>query len=109
MNDFAFYLAAHLAGDFLFQNDWMARNKSTSSFACFIHVLLYSACFMCLPWKATLAIALQHFLQDRFGLHLYWMKRVKQSPPEKWPVGPLCVDQAMHIIFLYLVYTYLKK
>jgi hypothetical protein len=68
-------IAAHLAGDFILQNHWMQR-KAQSSFVCTVHVLMYS-----LPWLALvsggqvgwLAFALiigEHWLQDRFGLHL---------------------------------------
>lgn len=56
-----------------------------------------------LPVIAFLAIMLQHWLQDRFALHLKWMRLYEQTPPEIWPVGPLCMDQAWHIAFLWLV------
>lgn len=32
---------AHLSGDFLIQNEWMASRKKTNSFVAFVHVLAY--------------------------------------------------------------------
>ena len=46
------------------------------------------------------AILAQHWAQDRFALHLKWMAAYKQTPPDKWPVGPLCMDQSWHLAFI---------
>lgn len=94
-------IVAHIVGDFLLQNDWM-QAKSRSSFACLIHVLAYSipfwaVCALGFPALAALAILVQHFIQDRFSLHLRWMRLIGQTPPDRWPPGPLFVDQAWHI------------
>ena len=35
-------LFIHFIADFLFQNSWMAKNKSSNNFPLFVHVLLYS-------------------------------------------------------------------
>jgi hypothetical protein len=101
-------ISAHLVGDFLLQNHWM-QQKSKSSFVCSVHVACYS-----LPWLVALAltplawwqfalIIAEHWLQDRFGLHLKWMKLYKQTTPDLWPVGPLCMDQSMHIAWIAIV------
>jgi NADH:ubiquinone oxidoreductase subunit H len=101
-------LAAHAFGDFPLQNDWM-QAKSRSTLVCFIHICAYSLPFQLLyftgwlPFWAYWAIMVQHFLQDRFALHLKWMRFYKQTPPNKWPVGPLAMDQAWHISFLGLI------
>lgn len=98
-------IIAHLIGDFLLQNEWM-QAKSKNSFVCSVHVALYSIPFVCLVGKGVLpvwagfAIFAQHWLQDRFALHLRWMTIYGQSTPDKWPVGPLCVDQAWHLAFI---------
>lgn len=106
----ALLIVCHLIGDFLLQNHWMQR-KSQSPYVCTVHVCLYSWPFMILgivhphiipPWALGL-ILIQHWLQDRFALHLKWMKLYGQTPPEQWPMGPLLVDQAMHIAFLGLI------
>ena len=101
-------IIAHLIGDFLLQNDRM-QAKSRSSIVCTEHVICYSLPFVilalsgALSWWALDAILVQHWLQDRFSLHLKWMRFYKQTPPEKWPVGPLCVDQSFHLGFIWLV------
>ena len=101
-------IVAHAFGDFPLQNDWM-QAKSRNSWVCTVHVAAYSLPFMALvalaglPWWAFAAIVTQHWLQDRFALHLKWMRLYRQTPPDKWPVGPLCMDQAWHISFLGLV------
>lgn len=103
-----YLMIAHLVGDFLLQNHWM-QAKSRSSWVCSVHVAAYSIPFwLCvllggLPVWALVAILVEHWLQDRFVLHLGWMKAYKQSPPELWPVGPLCIDQSMHLAFIALV------
>lgn len=104
-----FFLAAHLFGDFVLQDQWMADRKASSHRACFVHILLYAAPFMLLivhhgaPWGSVLLILAQHYMQDRYALHLKWMKFYGQTPPDKWPTGPLCVDQAMHVAWIALV------
>lgn len=112
MNLLPSLICAHLVGDFILQNDWMAANKSKNSIACLLHVVFYLAPFsLCFEivgfhgWPARwlwIAIGVQHFLQDRFALHLKWMTFYDQTPSDKWPTGPLCVDQAWHIAFLWL-------
>lgn len=101
-------VCAHLVGDFLLQNDWMQR-KSKSSLVCTIHVIWYSIPFWPLeiwgdlPPLALGAILVQHWLQDRYSLHMKWMVAYGQTTPDKWPVGPLCIDQAWHIGFLWII------
>lgn len=101
-------MIAHLVGDFLLQNHWM-QAKGKSSFVCIVHVAAYSIPFWFLVWRGWISwqfVALilgQHWLQDRFALHLRWMIFYKQSPPSAWPVGPLCIDQAMHLAFVGLI------
>lgn len=100
----AYLIIAHLVGDFLLQNDYM-QAKSRNSYICTLHVACYSVPFwgIGLPWWAYPAIMIQHWLQDRFALHLKWMKLYKQTPPDKWTVGPLCMDQSFHLAFIALV------
>lgn len=104
----ALLFAAHVFGDFVLQNDWMQR-KSSNSWVCTVHVTAYSIPFLALmavgllPGWALCLILAEHWLQDRYVLHLKWMTLYGQTPPAKWPVGPLCVDQAWHVAFLGLI------
>lgn len=102
-------IVAHLVGDFLLQNDKMAANKAKSHRACLSHINAYNIPFVVLyvfgiaPWSLALPILAQHYVQDRYALHLRWMNFYGQTPPERWQTGPLCVDQAMHLAWIALV------
>jgi hypothetical protein len=74
-------LIAHLFGDYVLQNHWMALNKTKSSWACLVHVLLYTLPFLFLTRNpvALTVIAGTHFVIDRFSLAKRW--------PEFWGVG----------------------
>lgn len=68
-------LIFHFVGDYLFQNDWMAHNKSKSSFVAIIHSLVYSALFLLIvSWEYWLIISVTHFFIDRFSLASYWVR-----------------------------------
>lgn len=102
-------IVALLVGDFLFQNHDMAANKATRHAWCARHIAAYSVPFLLLcaaeilPLAIVPLIAGQHYLQDRYALHLRWMQFYRQTPPSKWPAGPLCVDQSMHLAWIALV------
>ncbi len=74
-------LIAHLIGDYVLQNHWMANNKTTLTWAAVLHGTLYSFPFILLApsWQALLVIWLTHILIDRFRLAKYWV--------EFWGVG----------------------
>ena len=103
-----YLIAAHLLGDFILQNDWMQK-KSKSSFVCSVHVLFYLIPFVAvavwggLYWWAFAIIGIEHWLQDRFSLHIKWMKFYRQTTPDKWKEGPLCVDQSFHVVSIAIV------
>ena len=74
-------LIAHLFGDYILQNHWMALNKTKNSVACGLHVLLYTIPFLLLT-RDPLALAIiagTHFVIDRFSLAKRW--------PAFWGVG----------------------
>lgn len=71
-------LVIHALGDYVFQSDYMASEKSKKSLAALIHAVTYTLSFLFLTqsWKALLVIAGTHFLIDRFRLARYvcWVK-----------------------------------
>lgn len=89
------------------QNNWMQR-KAVDSWVCTVHVLTYGVPFLCftvpphamLHWSVFIMILGQHWLQDRFQLHIRWMTWWDQTPASAWPVGPLYVDQCWHLAWL---------
>lgn len=70
-------LILHLLGDFVFQSDWMAQNKTKSTWAAFCHALVYSLPFLAIgSVNAWAVIFFTHLLIDRFRLARYvvWAK-----------------------------------
>ena len=99
------WIYAHLIGDYLLQNDWMALNKKKSSWPCLVHAAVYVVPFLftgLLLWQIVL-IGVQHFLQDRTQF-VVWLMKVKGS--EKFGTGPcapwsiIVTDNILHILFM---------
>jgi len=67
-------LVCHLIGDFVLQNDYIARHKPHNSYVCGFHVLIYTLVFLFVTWSlpALLVIAGTHFVIDRFRLGVHW-------------------------------------
>ena len=66
-------------GDFCLQSDYFAMNKAKRIWPCFLHVLIYTACFLILTtsWKALLLIGVTHFILDHWPVilkRLIWAK-----------------------------------
>jgi len=99
------WILAHLIGDFLLQNDWLAQNKKKSSLACTVHVALYIVPFLfCdLAWWQLLAIAGQHWIQDRTNL-VVWVTKLRGADgflqPPFAPWSTILTDQIFHILWM---------
>jgi hypothetical protein len=115
MNIFAWLLVGHLVGDWLLQNDWMARGKKTGLLALpgLVHYSIYTAITTGLPWLSGEArkdmvfylavgalIFLSHWLIDATRLVESWMRFFRQSQIE---VVRLMADQTLHLLVLALV------
>lgn len=67
----------HLMGDYIFQNDWMANEKTKHFLPAFIHATIYSLPFlMVVNWRFWLIIYITHFFIDRYRLAVYWIRLV---------------------------------
>lgn len=81
-------IVAHLVGDFLLQNDWMAREKSRNSLACLAHVLFYTLPFLLITQSpaALAVIAGTHFAIDRWALvrALVWARNAPFPDHRSW-------------------------
>jgi hypothetical protein len=105
MNYFEFLLLGHMAGDFLFQTNWMAREKANNLTALFIHSAVY-ALFIGLgailadrfTWQALLVVLLSHMLIDNRKFIKFWIRCVTKSCDTEWL--KVAVDQCWHIILL---------
>lgn len=102
-------LIGHLVGDYLLQNDWMALGKKSSSFVCAVHCAIWTAC-VCLaaglglvPFAVLFAT---HFIQDRTGIVVWWMRLIGQRKFMEGPCAPwsiIVVDNVWHIVTIAIV------
>ena len=78
-------LFGHLCGDYLFQNHYMALNKSKNTlngwFAAIIHCLIYTLAVCTFMWnfdvKWIIIVFFSHFFIDKFALGEHWMHYIK--------------------------------
>ena len=77
----------HLVGDYLFQTDYMAHNKTKNSLegyiACIIHCMLYTFA-VCLfmgnfDFIWIIVVFLSHFFIDKYSLGETYMHHIKGS------------------------------
>lgn len=123
-------LCGHMIGDYILQNDWMAKWKgggpsdpmlgtkeqrsNTAHLACTVHCLLYTlavwACsFWWMPWWGLVACFAVHWPIDRFALAGRWMRNVsgqayfasKEHP--MWPNSIVLVDNTFHLVTLLII------
>lgn len=102
-------LIGHLAGDYLFQNDWMALNKKQHSFHCAVHCFIWSLCVTAFagwwsPWTFAVLFT-THFIQDRSGLISAWMNLIgqRQFRDAMKPWSIIIVDNIWHIVTLWFI------
>jgi hypothetical protein len=77
MTFFERLLLAHVIGDYVFQNTWMASRKGAHYFPCLVHCLIYTLT-ICLftsfnPWWALIVFA-SHFPIDKWSLADKWLR-----------------------------------
>lgn len=102
------WIYAHLIGDYIIQNDWMAQNKKKSTKHCLVHVITYLIPFLfCnLEWWQLLLIGIQHFHSDRTNF-IGWLAIKKGSrkfmDPPMWPWSYIILDNIIHILWMAFV------
>jgi len=104
------YVLAHLVGDFLIQNDWMAKGKKTSNWICLLHAVTYTIPFwFCgLLWWQIGAIMVQHFYQDRWNFVGWFMKVTGKREdgflgPPMAPWSIIVTDNILHLLWIAFV------
>ena len=116
---FAVFVVSHLVGDYLFQTDWQARNKTfglgsdpVARRALLSHVLMYTLAFVpAVVWIAanttTLAIGLvavifiPHLVQDDARALIAWNRLVKRGSLAPGDPVYMAVDQSFHVVILF--------
>ena len=118
-------LIAHLFGDYVLQNHWMANKKTSSSIACLIHVFLYTICFLFVTRSigALAIISITHFFIDRFSLAKKWpafygvgcngslqrffnARQIDPAPPFLTVWLAIIVDNTFHLLINHLAIAY---
>jgi hypothetical protein len=112
MSAFAWLVLGHLLGDWVLQNDWMARGKKRQLLggAGLVHAAGYTLTILGACWLSGCRgrqsvfylgfgslIFLSHWLIDGTRLVERWMRLYRQTDA---PVVRLMVDQTLHVLVL---------
>lgn len=105
------WFIAHLIGDYLWQNDWMAQNKKKRTLPCLVHVALYTLAifiFTSWPWWALVIVAVTHFIQDRTTIVNWYMRGIGQKSfaENMGPWSVIIVDNVFHLVLLFVLSLY---
>ena len=92
---------AHLVADWIFQNDWMARHKTSLRHpAAWTHAAIQALCLgIALGWLAGLVLGAIHLLIDTRVPVAWWIRVFKKSgqAPEAGTIA-IWLDQTLHIL-----------
>jgi hypothetical protein len=114
MNTFTWLLIGHLVGDWILQNDWMARGKRAGllTLPSIVHVTICTATAVSALWLsgvqkdltwylgAGVAVFVSHWLIDSGDGARRWIRLYRQSRLESVRIG---VDQSLHLLVLALI------
>lgn len=112
------WLMAHLVGDYLWQNDWMAQNKKKATLPCLVHCALYTSAIAMFTFRdgwglaAWAAVFAMHFVQDRTKIVNWLMQMVGQREFAKPPLAPwsiIVVDNTLHLLVLYGIDEHVRQ
>ncbi len=100
-------LCGHLVGDYIFQDDWQAANKTKNSLTCLVHCYLYTLAILAfcwsLPWWFYLSVGVIHFPIDRFRLARklmsYRHEAFASGAFAPWSI--IVVDNTLHLVTLF--------
>ena len=100
-------ITIHLVIDWVFQNDWMARNKDKPSHsAAWVHSALHGwGMSLIFPWSVALGIGLLHLLIDMRKPLIWWGRVYHQTNDPQNPVTlhvTIWRDQVVHIVVIAL-------
>lgn len=97
------FIVAHLVGDYLFQNRWMALNKKLNINICALHALIYalSIAVICgwYDWKG-IVVFVTHLIIDYLGIGAMWRQFFSHDTELPWTI---LSDNTMHLVILWLL------
>lgn len=97
-------LVAHLAADWLLQNDWMATYKGSLKHpAAWVHSEIYALTMMLVfPWPVALLLGLTHMVIDTRKPLRWWRETIRQIDDGSVLAGTVAIwnDQALHILLI---------
>ena len=96
----------HFISDFVFQNDFMAINKSKNAWVLMLHCIVYSIPFLVFGLEYAAIAGGLHFIVDFFTSKLttyLWIKNERH-----WFFVAVGFDQAIHMICLILTADYIR-
>lgn len=103
-------LVAHLLGDYVLQDDYMAANKKKSSLVCLWHCVTYTlAVWLCtvawMPWWGLLLCCALHYPIDRYNVIGPYMRAMNQGVflDKLGPWSAIVVDNVYHLACLYAI------
>lgn len=78
-------IIAHLVGDYLIQNKWMAVEKTSRLWPAVVHGVTYTLPFLFITqsWLALLVICVTHIVIDRYRLPKYFIWAKNQLAPRQ--------------------------
>ncbi|MHB8126729.1 MAG: DUF3307 domain-containing protein [Desulfitobacteriaceae bacterium] len=111
MSHFDLLLVAHLIGDFLFQTNWMAKNKTNKYFPLFVHTGLYTIIVAFIAWLSfgglplwgILTIFIVHTILDKRIFVEWWIQTIMMTKENDSVWLKIVVDQIFHILVLAVI------
>lgn len=112
MTPFIYVLLGHLVGDYLFQTNWMAKEKSKNWAALLLHCTIYTFSVWLLAFwggfilgpVALSILFISHVVLDRRTFNLWWNRTVMKNPDQHWL--HIVTDQIFHILVLAIIVHY---
>lgn len=105
MNLFSWLLIAHMVGDYLFQNKWMAMNKANNLLPLITHCFLYTVIITLFSFLSTplslrgiALIFIGHIILDNRRFIYWWGSHITNVQPDSWL--NILTDQSFHILLL---------
>lgn len=94
---------AHMFGDYVFQNDFLANNKGKYDFVMFVHSWIWSACISIGFVLCDYSINLEDFLFLLASHYLIDKYKCNKKDKTKALTIDLWVDQILHMIQIAMV------